>query len=126
LSFAIVAKDGTVELFIEKLKLAPGLERHLGNGVAIHAPDALGPTLDRLGAARARVLADPASAPAWVFDRLTAAGSEPVRGEDPCALPKACKNPVEIAGTRNAHRRDGAAVSCFLCWLESAAPQGGG
>jgi Xaa-Pro aminopeptidase len=118
LSFAILRQDGTVDLFIEKLKLAPGLERHLGNGVAVRAPAELGAELDGLGAAKARVLADPATAPSWVFDRLAAAGVKPVRGDDPCALPKACKNPVEIAGTRNAHRRDGAAVSRFLCWLD--------
>ena len=125
LSFAVLHRDGTVDLFIERLKLTPGLQRHLGNGVAVHAPAELGPALDRLGEAKARVLADPASAPAWVFDRLTRAGSAPVRGEDPCALPKACKNPVEIAGTRNAHRRDGAAVVRFLCWLDAEAPKGG-
>jgi Xaa-Pro aminopeptidase len=33
------------------------------------------------------------------------------------ALPKACKNAVELEGIRNAHRRDGAAVSRFLGWL---------
>jgi Xaa-Pro aminopeptidase len=125
LSFAILRQDGTVDLFIEKLKLAPGLESHLGNGVAVRAPDELGAELDRLGAAGARVLADPATAPSWVFDRLGAAGTKPVRGDDPSALPKACKNAVEIAGTRNAHRRDGAAVARFLCWLDSEAPKGG-
>ena len=33
------------------------------------------------------------------------------------ALPKACKNAVELAGIRAAHHRDGAAVSRFLGWL---------
>ena len=28
------------------------------------------------------------------------AGGDIHRGEDPCALPKACKNPVEIDGTK--------------------------
>ena len=124
LSFALLRKDGTVDLFIERLKLAPGLETHLGNGVAVRAPDELGAELDRLGAASAKVLADPATAPSWVFDRLAAAGTRPVRGDDPCALPKACKNPVEIAGTRNAHRRDGAAVVRFLAWFDREAPKG--
>jgi Xaa-Pro aminopeptidase len=124
LSFAILRKDGTVDLFIERLKLTPGLESHLGNGVAVRAPDELGTELDRLGAVKARVLADPATAPSWVFDRLAAAGTKPVRGDDPCALPKACKNPVEIAGTRNAHRRDGAAIVRFLAWFDREAPKG--
>ena len=124
LSFAILRQDGTVDLFVERMKLMPDLERHLGNGVALRAPQELGAELDRLGGVQARVLADPASAPAWVFDRLAAAGTRPVKGDDPCALPKACKNDVEIAGTRNAHRRDGAAVSRFLCWLAAEAPNG--
>src|SRR5688572_32524618 len=38
---------------------------------------------------------------------------------------KACKNPVEVEGSRAAHRRDGAAVSQFLHWLSIEAPKGG-
>ena len=70
------------------------------------------------------MLADPSSAAAWIFDRLAAAGAEVMRGADPCALPKACKNAVEIDGARAAHRRDGAAVTRFLCWLAEEAPKG--
>ena len=33
-------------------------------------------------------------------------------------LPRACKNAVEVEGTRKAHRRDGAALSRFLHWFE--------
>jgi len=40
-------------------------------------------------------------------------------------LPKACKNAVELAGTRQAHRRDGAAVTRFLAWLAREAATGG-
>ena len=37
---------------------------------------------------------------------------------------KAVKNPVEIAGARAAHRRDGAAVARFLAWFDREAPRG--
>lgn len=37
---------------------------------------------------------------------------------NPVSLMKALKNPVEIASTRNAHIRDGAAMVQFLCWLK--------
>ena len=124
LSFAILHADGRVDLFIEPRKLVPGIESHLGNAVAVHAPDALGGALDALGKAKAKVLADPSSAAAWIFDRLAAAGAEVIRGADPCALPKACKNAVEIDGARAAHLRDGAAVTRFLCWLSEEAPKG--
>jgi len=97
---------------------------HLGNRVAIADKGVLGEALDRLGAAKRRVLVDAATAPAWVSDRLTAAGADIVRGNDPCALPKACKNPVELEGIRAAHRRDGAALSTFLAWLDRRASSG--
>jgi Xaa-Pro aminopeptidase len=125
LSFALLDRNGTVELFADRRKLVPGLERHLGNAVSVSPPDAFGPALDRLGAAKKKVQADPASAAAWVFDRLQASGAKLHRAADPCALPKACKNPVELAGTRAAHRRDGAALTRFLAWLAAEAPKGG-
>jgi Xaa-Pro aminopeptidase len=39
-------------------------------------------------------------------------------------LPKARKNAAEIAATREAHLRDGAAMAEFLCWLDREAPGG--
>ena len=117
LSFAVLYDDGGVELFIDLRKLTPGLEGHLGNQISVAPPERFGVALDRFGQDRARVLADPATAAAWVFDRLDAAGAEVVRGADPCALPKACKNPVELDGARAAHLRDGVAVTRFLAWL---------
>jgi Xaa-Pro aminopeptidase len=125
LSFAILRDDATVTLFIDRRKLAPGLDRHLGNGVAIAMPDQLGPALDALAGEGGLVQADPASAASWIFDRLDAAGARIHRAADPCMLPKACKNMVEIDGTRAAHRRDGAALTRFLAWLMQEAPKGG-
>ena len=124
LSFAILHADAHVELFIDRRKLASGTEAHLGPEVKAAEPDELGPALDRLGAAKKRVLADPAMAAAWVFDRLSAAGARVQRAADPCQLPKACKNEVELAGTRAAHRRDGAALTRFLAWLAATAAEG--
>lgn len=36
----------------------------------------------------------------------------------PIAVMKAVKNPTEVAGLVNCHVRDGAAVCCYLAWLE--------
>ena len=123
LSFAILRADGTVTLFIDRRKLTPGLDRHLGNAVTIEAPDRLGAALDEL-AKEGRVQVDPASAASWVFDRLGKTGAQIHRAADPCMLPKACKNAVELDGTREAHRRDGAAVTRFLAWLAREASKG--
>ena len=125
LAFAILNSDATVDLFIDARKLAPGLREHLGEAVRVAPPDVFGETLDRLGATKRRVQVDPASAAAWVFDRLAAAGAQIHRAADPAQLPKASKNPAELDGTRLAHRRDGAALTRFLAWLAAHAPEGG-
>jgi Xaa-Pro aminopeptidase len=122
LSFAILRADATVDWFVAPEKLGSELKAHLGNGVGLYEPGALGPALDALGAAGAKVLADPNSAAAWVFDRLRGAGAEVVAGADPCQLPKARKNAVELDGARAAHRRDGLALTRFLAWLAREAP----
>jgi Xaa-Pro aminopeptidase len=124
LSFAILGRDATVDLFIDPRKLMPGVREHLGNAVRLHPPEGFAAALRQLGAERRRVQADAASAAAWVFDTLAAAGAELDRAADPCQLPKACKNAVELDGTRRAHRRDGAALTRFLAWLADAARSG--
>ena len=40
-----------------------------------------------------------------------------VRAADPCLLPKAMKNDVELAGARSAHEKDGVALYRFFAWL---------
>ncbi|HYD30318.1 MAG TPA: aminopeptidase P family protein [Azospirillaceae bacterium] len=124
LSFAIVTDEATVDLFIDRRKLVPGMDTHLGNAVRVRDPDELGSALESLGARPRPVRADPATASAWVFDRLMRGGAHVERGPDPCALPKACKNAVELEGMRRAHVRDGLAMARFLAWLDATAPAG--
>jgi Xaa-Pro aminopeptidase len=115
LAQAIVAADGTARVFIDPAKVTEELPAWLGNQVSLETPDALdGALADLAGKA---VLVDPGQSSAWYFDTLTAAGAKVVRGMDPCTMPRACKNEVELDGTREAHRRDGAALTRFLHWL---------
>ncbi|UCH75490.1 MAG: aminopeptidase P family protein [Rhodospirillales bacterium] len=123
LSFATVYADGRVEWFVDPAKTGPDLAAHLGDEVTIRPRDEFEPALWALG--NSRVLADPAATSALVFDRLGKAGAKIVKEADPCQLPKACKNAVEIEGARAAHRRDGGALTRFLCWLTTEAPKGG-
>ncbi len=124
LSFAILRTDASVDLFIDRRKTSPELLRHLGHAVRCAEPAELGSALDTLGHDKQRVLADPLTGASWIFDRLAQAGASIQRGADPCQLPKACKNAVELEGTRCAHRRDGAALSRFLAWLAIEAATG--
>ena len=95
----------------------------LGNAVTLAPPEELGSALDTLGKIGKRVLIETSTAPYWAATRLQAAGATLVRDADPIALPKACKNAVELEGIRAAHRRDGAAVSRFLDWLGARSPR---
>jgi Xaa-Pro aminopeptidase len=95
---------------------------HLGNSVQVHAPSEFAAALDAMKGKS--VLADPATAAAAIFDRLTKAGAKIKQGADPCQLPKACKNSLEIEGMRKAHIRDGAALARYLAWFESNAAGG--
>jgi len=121
LSQAIVKTDGTARLFLDPRKVTNALPAWLGDAVTLEAPEALDGALDAL--AGQKVLVDPGQSSAWYFDRLTDAGATVVRGMDPCTLPRAQKNPVEIEGTRQAHIRDGAALSRFLHWVDRVAQQ---
>jgi Xaa-Pro aminopeptidase len=119
---AILHADGQAELFLRPDKVTDQLGMHLGNEVALRPASELEHRLQRL--AGKRVLIDPASASAWFFSALTRHGAQIRRGADPCALPRARKNAVEIEGARRAHRRDGAALSRFLRWLDEDGQSG--
>jgi Xaa-Pro aminopeptidase len=121
LSQAILNADGTARLFLDPAKVTQGLPAWLGNGVRLEPPEALPQAIGELKGHR--VLVDPGQSSTWYFEGLKAAGAEVVRGPDPTALPRACKNPVEIEGTRQAHIRDGAALSSFLCWVSTEAAE---
>ena len=116
---AILNRDGTARLFLDPAKITDGLVAWLGNQVRLETPDDLAAALVELKGKR--VLVDPAQSSAWYFDALARAGAEVVRGEDPCALPRATKNATEIAGTTSAHVRDGVALARFLYWLATEA-----
>ncbi|HEY1448019.1 MAG TPA: M24B family metallopeptidase, partial [Caulobacteraceae bacterium] len=54
---------------------------------------------------------------------LRGEGAETISAADPCALPRARKNAVEVEGARRAHERDGAALTAFLHWLATDAQE---
>ena len=124
LSFAILDRAGTVELFVDRRKITDATRAHLGNAVSIHPPSGLAAALAHRASRGARLRLDPASSPVWIANHVTASGGTVVTGPDPVVLPRARKNPIEIEGARAAHRRDGTAFVRFLCWFAGEAPSG--
>ncbi len=124
LGFAVLHADGHVDLYMDRRKVPDRTAAWLGNAVTLAPPEELGSALNALGQTGKRVLIETATAPYWAATRLQAAGVTIVRDVDPVSLPKACKNKVELEGIRNAHRRDGVAVSRFLGWLARESKSG--
>jgi Xaa-Pro aminopeptidase len=123
LAFAIVHADGTADLFVDGEKVGADVRQHLGNGVRLHDKAAFAGALSELSGKTVAV--DPERAVAAVFKALEDAGAKVIAVRDPTVLPRAIKNPVEIAGQKAAQARDGAAIARFLHWLDEEAPKGG-
>ena len=121
LAYAILRKKGKAELFIDRAKLPEDVQAHLKKSVVIKKPAELESALIALG--KSVVQIDSNWAPAKI--KSTLAKAKVISATDLCILPKAKKNKTEQEGARAAHRRDGVAMSRFLCWLEAAAPEGG-
>lgn len=122
LSQAIIHQNGDVELFIDEQRLPSDFAQHVGQGVNVFAPSELE---TRLNALRGKqVIVDPATSIAWFSLTLNNAGAHLIEQADPCMLPKAAKNAVELAGMKACHVRDGAAMVKFLAWLDSQVAQG--
>ena len=122
LSTAIIKADGHVDLYINSAKITDAVRAHLGNHVTLRDETTIDAGLSDLSGHS--VIVDPSVSSAWHFGMLEDAGAKIIRADDPVALPKACKNSAEIAGTTRAHIRDGAALTYYLHWLDTEAQSG--
>ncbi len=119
LGFALMHADAHVELFLDPARVDERARRWLGNAVTIAPRSALREAMAGLKGQRVGI--DPGGMAAWFATELQGAGATLVNAPDPVLALKACKNPVEQAGARAAHARDGVALARFLHWLDGAA-----
>jgi Xaa-Pro aminopeptidase len=124
LAFATVPREGRASLYIDGRKLSNEMRDYLEALADVREPGAFEADLQALGAAKAAVRLDSATAADALARLIGNAGGTITRAADPITLMKAVKNETEIAGTRAAHARDGAAVANFLAWFDREAPKG--
>ncbi|EIV1855593.1 aminopeptidase P family protein [Vibrio vulnificus] len=122
LSHAILHANGQVEFFLDPARLPEGFDVHVGQGVQVFHPEMLQARLESLTGKK--VLLDASTSNAWFKLVLQNAGAVVVPGADPCLMPKAAKNAVEISGMKACHLRDGAAMVKFLSWLDAQVTKG--
>lgn len=123
LASALLYRDGTATLYLAKEAVGEALIEHLNSEVDIvNDQEALFDAAKRHHVSR--IWVDPRIANCWTLQRLRAQEIELLADRDPITAAKACKNAVELAGSRAAHERDGAALCEFLAELPDAVAAG--
>lgn len=118
LCYAIVHADGMVDVFLETEKVGAEIQEEMASYARFFSMHALDDILiDTMRKSQA-IQIDPDTAAYWFFEQLQTHEVKVVRAKDPCLLPKACKNEIEVDGAKQAHLIDGAAVTAFLHWLD--------
>ncbi len=113
-SFAIIYDSGKVTLFVNYEKVG-NIRDHFNSHVRIASPEMFCKEVEAL---QGRVLLDKDSAPF----HIAAICKNKKFGQDPCLLPKACKNLIEIKGAIAAHMRDAVAMIEVLAWIDNQHP----
>ncbi|WP_095086976.1 aminopeptidase P family protein [Mesorhizobium sophorae] len=122
LGFAILAADGSHQLFMDGRKFSRQVEAYLTQLAEPHEPSEFEAAIVALAKGGAKIALDPVLAADRLRMLLEDNGGTVVAAADPARIPRATKNQAEINGSRAAHRRDGAAVAKLLCWLERQKP----
>ncbi len=125
LCFAVIYSNVSVDFFVDTDKVdCNALTSHAGNDVSVYPLEKLGDVLHRIGDDKMKMLVDGDTTNAWCLLTLQQQGATLVQGQDPCTLPKACKNSVELDGMRRAHEKDAVAMCRFLAWLDRQVEKG--
>lgn len=122
LGFAVLAADGKNQLFMDQRKFSRTVAAYLTQLADLHEPGEFEAAIIALAKGGARIALDPVLAAEKLRLLVEDNGGTFVAAPDPARIPRATKNQAEIAGSRAAHRRDGAAVAKLLCWLERQKP----
>src|SRR6185295_13820960 len=122
LGFAILAADGKHQLFMDQRKFSRTVAAYLTQLADLHDPGEFEAAIIELAKGGAKIALDPVLAAEKLRMLVEDNGGTVVLAADPARIPRATKNQAEIAGSRAAHRRDGAAVAKLLCWLERQKP----
>jgi Xaa-Pro aminopeptidase len=122
LGFAILAADGKHQLFMDSRKFSRTAAAYLTQLSDLHEPGEFEAAVAALAKGGAKIALDPVLAAEKLKMLVEDNGGAVVLAPDPARIPRATKNQAEIAGSRAAHRRDGAAVAKLLCWLERQKP----
>ncbi|MBZ9675885.1 aminopeptidase P family protein [Mesorhizobium sp. ES1-1] len=122
LGFAILAADGSHQLFMDQRKFSRQVAAYLTQLADLHGPAEFEAAVVALAKDGAKIALDPVLAADKLRMLVEENGGAVIAAADPARIPRATKNQAEINGSRAAHRRDGAAIAKLLCWLDRQEP----
>jgi Xaa-Pro aminopeptidase len=115
LSYVIVPAAGKVQWFVDGDKITDEVRQALRAHVEFLGED----IQDSLQKLKGKIWYDPKRSSVWFKEQL----SDVLEKDDPCILPRSCKNAVEQKAMKRAHARDGVAIVKFLKWFSEANEQ---
>ncbi|NQZ14881.1 MAG: aminopeptidase P family protein [Alphaproteobacteria bacterium] len=121
LSYAIVFADGSVQWFINEMRVSNAVRETLPPQTHILRPNQIDLVLQKF--AGLKIMIDPKRSSVWFERVLRYAGAEVIHAKDPCVDIRACKTPSEQEAMKAAHVRDGVAMVKFLKWFSEEAPK---
>ncbi|MFK0687325.1 aminopeptidase P family protein [Mesorhizobium sp. IMUNJ 23033] len=122
LGFAVLAADGSHQLFMDQRKFSRTVAAYLTQLAELHEPGKFEAAIAALAKGGAKIALDPVLVAEKLKMLVEDNGGTVVAAPDPARIPRATKNQAEINGSRAAHRRDGAAIAKLLCWLDRQKP----
>ncbi|MDF1759274.1 MAG: aminopeptidase P family protein [Coxiellaceae bacterium] len=120
ISYAMITAD-KAHLFVSGTKVTEDVTNYLREQeIQCHDYVAIGPELQQFKGEL--LLMDPSAATWWMLQQVE--NTEVAFAPGLIDMMKACKNPIEQDGMREAHRVDGIALCRFMHWLENNWQQG--
>lgn len=121
-SICLLRKDGSYDLYVDLNKTNANVYTHVseGKGRLIE----ISQMNQHLKKMEGTCQLDPLTTPIALIHRLEEFRIPIIREQDPCVLPKAIKNEVELKGALHAHIQDGKAFVSFFEWLKTQPLQG--
>jgi Xaa-Pro aminopeptidase len=124
LAFAIFHANGDLAIFNDPRKFSIKVREKLDPGISIIQKEEFLPTLSTIAKRNEKIGIDLSTSAEIIATTLRDSGAQLQRFSDPCQLPKAIKNSDELTGMRQAHLRDGIALTKFLAWLDENSASG--
>lgn len=124
-AYLVVLREEGATAFIDEAKVDDSVRAHLADAhVSLALYAGVEAALRKIAGEGKSVMLDKACTNAALVRAIVDGGGTVVDKRSPPMMAKSCKNDAELAGMREAHLRDSAALCNAFAWLEGAVSRG--